>query len=484
MKVIVFYGTDCNDKTDWIPWLKQQLSNQGIDCIIPNLPTPENQTYKVWANITKDINICEDDIVVSWSTGAIFSVRYLYENKIKVDKLFLISGFNNYVGNVPFVDNINKNFFMQNLKHARSIAKEIVCIKSDDDPFITQEALNNFAKELNAKTINIVNGGHFNNNAGYNEFPQLLSQIRNERFLTNVLKRAKELSVNIDSIFVEEKNKLEKRIINDIDLHQLRSCSKILIAMAYGIALQEKYICKITNELLTLDTKIYPTLSTIYKDKIDDKVKEWTIKTLLTFTTGYDEMLISAKQLKDIDKSKALELIMQTRIKNNVGEKFVYNNVEPYILSLFFQENFGMNIADFINERIFKPLGIKNYTWSNYGKYCAGATGLYINHNDFHKIGKLLMNNGIYENKQVIPTSWIKEMIKPQIKCPNYYKPERVLPKLNAGYYTWISRNNIVFRDGSDGQYIICDFNNNRLITIMATEKEMSKVSECLRNLI
>lgn len=42
MKVIIFYGTDCDDKTAWIPWLKEQLTNQGIECVIPNLPTPEN----------------------------------------------------------------------------------------------------------------------------------------------------------------------------------------------------------------------------------------------------------------------------------------------------------------------------------------------------------------------------------------------------------------------------------------------------------
>ena len=57
------------------------------------------------------------------------------------------------------------------------IANEIICIKSDNDPFITQQALNDFAHELNAQIINIKNGGHFNSNAGYNEFPQLLTLI-------------------------------------------------------------------------------------------------------------------------------------------------------------------------------------------------------------------------------------------------------------------------------------------------------------------
>ena len=178
MKVIVFYGTECDDKTAWIPWLKEQLTNQGIECVIPNLPTPENQTYKFWAKITKNIDINNDDIIVAWSTGAIFSVRYLCENNIKVKKLILVSGFNNYIGNVPFVDNINKDFFMKDVKVAKDVAEEIICIKSDNDPFISQQALNDFAKELNAKTINILGGGHFNADSDYGKkFEEILKYV-------------------------------------------------------------------------------------------------------------------------------------------------------------------------------------------------------------------------------------------------------------------------------------------------------------------
>ena len=65
-----------------------------------------------------------------------------------------------------------------------------------------------------------------------------------------------------------------------------------------------------------------------------------------------------------------------------------------------------------------------------------------------------------------------------QIYTPDYYKPERFFPKIGAGYFTFISNNNLVFRDGSNGQFIICDNKKNLLITIMSNETEMSKVTE------
>ncbi len=300
-----------------------------------------------------------------------------------------------------------------------------------------------------------------------------------DKFIDN----AKKLNVCIDSIVVEQNGTVEERVVNKIDLHQLRSCGKILIAMAYGIAINDRMKCKVGGGYLSLETKVYPTFSKLV-DKIPTQVKEWTIKTLLTHSTGYEKMMFNAGQVKTLDKFKLLDILFETPIKYPTNTHFTYNNVEPYLLSVFFKENFGIDISDFINEKILKPIGVKSYVWSKYGNYCAAATGSFFNYKDFHKIGKLLLDFGKYEDRQVIPENWIKEMVKVQIHCPDYYKPERLFPKLDAGYFTWISRDGIVFRDGSEGQYIICDYSNDRLITIMSTQKEMDLVTECLRGLI
>ena len=126
------------------------------------------------------------------------------------------------------------------------------------------------------------------------------------------LKKAKELNVNIDSIYLEENDIITKEIINDIELHELRSCSKLLIAFAYGIALDENFKCKYTNETLNLNTKIYPTLSAIYNGEIPEQVKEWTIRTLLTHSTGYEKMMFNEKHIETLDKNNLLEVLFNT----------------------------------------------------------------------------------------------------------------------------------------------------------------------------
>lgn len=295
----------------------------------------------------------------------------------------------------------------------------------------------------------------------------------------------KKVGLNIDSIFVEQNNNLEKVIYTNENLHELRSCAKLLVSMAIGIAIEDKML--VNGVPLSLNTKVYPSIEKIVNIKNKNnllKIQKWTIKNLLTHTTGYESQMMSERYIKEIDKNELLDYALNYDIPFDVGTRFAYNNVEPFILSVFFQETFGMNLKDYINENIFEKLNIKEFEWDNYGKYCPASTGLYLKHSDFHKIGQLLLNNGKFNGEQIIPENWIKEMSSMQLETPTAYKPERVLPKLGVGYYTFISRDSYIFRDGSNGQYIIVNKNKNLLITIMSSEKDMKNVTEILRDLI
>ena len=282
-------------------------------------------------------------------------------------------------------------------------------------------------------------------------------------------------NINIDSLYIEENNKLHKLIVQE-DLHELRSCSKLLVAMAMGIAIKSK--------LFSLDENVYIYLEKYINNKNNiEKIKKWTIKSLLTHTTGYDKMLMSNKEIreKNINYDILLEYVLNYDIKNRPNEEYVYNNVEPFIISVLFKEKHNIDLKEYINEKIFKLININNYKWDNYGIYCPGCTGLYLTPNDFYKVGKLLLDNGLYKGNQIVPNEWIKEMCKLQVQTPNLIKKERLFPKIGAGFYTFISRDNYIFRDGTNGQYIIINNDKNLLICVMSSEKDMSKVTEIFR---
>ncbi len=307
-----------------------------------------------------------------------------------------------------------------------------------------------------------------------------------DKIKENVNNLSKNLdSLNIDSVFVEQDNNIEKIFYKGEELHELRSCSKLLVAMAIGIAIEDKIL--VEGFPLSLNTKIYPSIEKIVDIKNENnlsKIQKWTIWNLLTHTTGYESQMMSERFITNIDKNELLNYALNYEIPFDVGIRFAYNNVEPFVLSVFFQETFGVNLKDYINEKIFKKMNIKEFEWDNYGKYCPASTGLYLKHSDFHKMGQLLLNNGKYNGKQIISENWIREMSSMQLETPSAYKPERVLPKIGIGYYTFISRDGYLFRDGSNGQYIIVNKEKNLLITIMSSEKDMKNVTEIFRNII
>ena len=103
---------------------------------------------------------------------------------------------------------------------------------------------------------------------------------------------------------------------------------------------------------------------------------------------------------------------------------------------------------------------------------------------DFHKIGKLLLNDGRFNGVEVISKYWMNEVTKLQLETSSAYKKDRLFPKIGIGYYVFISRDGFIFRDGAIGQYIIVNKDKDILITIMSTEENMKNVTEIFRNII
>lgn len=284
-------------------------------------------------------------------------------------------------------------------------------------------------------------------------------------------------NAQIDSLYIEENNELHKLIVYD-DLHELRSVSKLLIAMAMGIAIKDK--------LFSIDENVFKYFEKYINNQNNiQKIKKWTVKSLLTHTTGYDKTIMTSKYIREnnLEKDKLLENVLNYDINNEPNSECVYNNVEPFLISVLFKEKHNIYIEQYIDKNIFKKMDIKSYKWEKYGEYCPGCTGLYLYPDDFYKIGKLVLNDGKYENKQIIPTEWIKEMCEIKLETPNLYKKERLFPKLGIGYFIFLSRDNYIFRDGANGQYIIINKQKKLLICIMASEKDENKPTQILKNI-
>ncbi|GHU97471.1 hypothetical protein FACS1894156_8990 [Bacteroidia bacterium] len=274
----------------------------------------------------------------------------------------------------------------------------------------------------------------------------------------------------MDSIIISDaKNKYQHYFIEEKNLHEIRSISKLIIALCYGILICDMRI-KYKGKRISLDTKIW----SIIKDKVTienkdniSKLQKITLKHLFTNTPGYDKQLLFQADIKDIPPETFLHFLCNEPLIYSPGEHFLYSNAAAFILSVVFQEITGENMSDFANAQIFSRLGITNFFWKNYGNYCAGATGLYLYNNDLHKIGTLFIQQGFWNDSQVISKEWIKKIITPHYIIIEDYNIVGVSPRYAYGLFMWICKNGDYFIQGSGGQYLLVSPKKNIVLTAL-----------------
>ncbi len=74
----------------FLPWLKKELQNKGIDAQTLEMPVSYNPVYEDWKTEFEKYKVDENTILVGHSCGGGFLVRWLSENKVKVGKVVLV----------------------------------------------------------------------------------------------------------------------------------------------------------------------------------------------------------------------------------------------------------------------------------------------------------------------------------------------------------------------------------------------------------
>lgn len=174
----IIHGTFGHNKENWFPWLEEKLKEQGVEVFNLNYPTPKGQSFKNWSKVLDQVkeNINEESVFICHSIGCIFLVKYCIYNNIKIDKCIFVSGCNNYFSIQSF-DVLNRTMFTNKTSKFIDLCKKRICLYSKNDPYITEQALEDFANSLKADKVVYEDGGHFNKNSGYLKFEDILKYI-------------------------------------------------------------------------------------------------------------------------------------------------------------------------------------------------------------------------------------------------------------------------------------------------------------------
>ena len=244
---------------------------------------------------------------------------------------------------------------------------------------------------------------------------------------------------------------------NDIDnYHPLQSATKSITSILMGIAIDKGLIDSVY-------TPIYHFIPEYFDN--DTRKQAITIHHALTMTTGlqFDNDSLDVSEMMYYP-GNSLEFVLHRNLEFYPGTDFHYHDGNPQLISGVIQKVSGMTLEEFAVENLFHPLGINHYQWEK----CAdgrtlGAAGLWLRPRDMAKIGKLMIQNGMWNGKQIVSAEWVAQSTK------IYARGDEIYARGDYGYYWWIWQSRNAFQaSGHGGQYIYIIPDRNLVIIMTA----------------
>ncbi|AMJ63341.1 serine hydrolase [Bosea sp. PAMC 26642] len=196
---------------------------------------------------------------------------------------------------------------------------------------------------------------------------------------------------------------------NAAELHDLRSVTKSLVGLLYGIALEDGLVPAPESTLLDA----FPDYADLAGDPARRKL---TIAHVLSMTMGadWDESSIpySDPRNSEIAMERAPDryrFILERPILKPPGESWNYSGGATALLGHLIAKGSGGTLNDFAKAKLFGPLGITETAWiKGFDGRESAASGLRMRPRDLTRIGQLVLDQGSHGGRSIVSTAWLK----------------------------------------------------------------------------
>lgn len=220
------------------------------------------------------------------------------------------------------------------------------------------------------------------------------------------------------------------------------SLTKIFISTIVGVVVNEKLYENFED---TPITKFIPDL----KGRINDSV---SVKDLLSMTSGLNYPTTKfGKFISKINFLPYLEVhygdnlfsyaIKKAKSTSAPGVNFRYSQLDSILLTIVLREALkkcNYNITSYLQEKIWNPLGMEENAFfavdNSKDSIERGASGLFLSSIDVAKIGKLYLDKGVVNKKNILSKSWVDESINSNKDMSNFWR-HTINNKINSIEY-------------------------------------------------
>jgi CubicO group peptidase (beta-lactamase class C family) len=201
-------------------------------------------------------------------------------------------------------------------------------------------------------------------------------------------------------------------------LHDLRSCSKSLVGLLYGIALQQGKVPPPEARLFSAFPEYADLAGRDGRDKL-------TVQHVLTMTMGTDwdesSLVYSDPRNSETAMDEAEDryrYILERRVLEPPGAHWTYCGGATALLARMIAKGSGESLHDFARKNLFDPLGMGTTEWATGrdGEPFA-ASGARMSVRDLTRIGSLMLHDGKVGDRTIIPADWIKRCTAPVVSA-------------------------------------------------------------------
>lgn len=194
------------------------------------------------------------------------------------------------------------------------------------------------------------------------------------------------------------------------------SVTKSVTSLLCGIAVDEGAVKSIDDPV----TNYLPELMS--KDPLWQKL---TIRHLLDMRSGLDfedtySLSLKGKDIKQLHAMAKLNYgrniwaqVKKLKFRCEPGAEYRYESMTTEILGLVIERATGRRFADYLEEKVWAPLGMESSAYLSYDSKKHHAPhafgGLAVTMLDLAKIGRLYLHKGLWEGKRIVSESWIEQ---------------------------------------------------------------------------
>ncbi len=193
------------------------------------------------------------------------------------------------------------------------------------------------------------------------------------------------------------------------ELHTMQSVSKSVTSLLVGVA-------TLRGEMPGIQTAALDLLKG-FKGNGDPRQARLRLEHLLSMTAGirWDEDSVAYTDPTNscalMEASKDwVQFVLDQPIAVEPGQAFVYNSGATQLLSAMLKQATGRLADDYAREQLFAPLGIERFYWKRTPTGLPDTEGgLYLAPRDLAKLGLLMLADGVWDGRRILPAGWVRD---------------------------------------------------------------------------